>query len=99
MQRRVVTHREAPARGFPLPVFKTAAILAGRREAVMSKKKCILSRECIDRLHAWVLAHCPCALEDPEFFRGMLVVVDMEVREVIGRDRGNTLDRLKPSDQ
>ncbi len=65
----------------------------------MSRKKCILSRECVDRLHTWIMAHCPCSLEDPEFFRGLLVVVDTEVREVIGKDRGNSVERLKPSDQ
>ena len=65
----------------------------------MSRKKCILSRECVDRLHTGRMAHCPCSLEDPEFFRGLLVVVDMEVREVIGKERGNSFGRLKPSDQ
>jgi len=65
----------------------------------MSKKRCILSRECVDRLHAWILAHCPCSLEDPEFFRGLLVVVDMEVRDVVDKERGNSIERLKPSDQ
>ncbi len=62
-------------------------------------KKCILSRECVDRLHVWLLAHCPCSLEDPEFFRGLLVVVDMEVRDVMARERGNSIERLKPSEQ
>ena len=65
----------------------------------MAKKKCLLSRECVDRLHAWVLAHCPYSLEDPEFFRGLLVVVDMEVRAVMDKERGNSIERLKPSDQ
>ena len=68
-------------------------------EYPMSEKKCILSRECVDRLHAWILAHCPCSLEDPEFFRGLLVVVDMEVRDVMDKERGNSIQRLKPSDQ
>ena len=65
----------------------------------MTRKKCILSRECVDRLHAWIMAHCPCSLEDPEFFRGLLVVVDTEVREVIGKELGNPVERLKPSNQ
>jgi hypothetical protein len=65
----------------------------------MSKRKCILSRECVDRLHVWLLAHYPCALEDPEFFRGLLVVVDLEVREVIDKERRTPIERLKPSEQ
>ncbi len=65
----------------------------------MAKKKCLLSRECVDRLHAWILAHCPCSLEDPEFFRGLLVVVDMEVRAVMDEGRVIPIERLKPSDQ
>ncbi len=65
----------------------------------MSEKKCILSRECVERLHAWIMAHCPCSLEDPEFFRGLLVVVDLEVRDVMEKERGNQIERLRPSDQ
>jgi hypothetical protein len=62
-------------------------------------KKCILSRECVDRLHAWTLAHCPLHSKKPSFFRGLLVVVDMEVRDVMARERGNQFERLKPSEQ
>src|SRR3954454_15134580 len=68
-------------------------------EAPMSKKRCILSRECVDRLHAWIMAHCPCSLEDPEFFRGLLVVVDMEVRDAVDKVRASAGGRLKPSRQ
>ena len=62
-------------------------------------KKCILSRECVDRLHAWIMALCPCSLEDPEFFRGLLVVVDLEVRDVMEKERGTPIERPRPSDQ
>ena len=66
----------------------------------MAKKKCLLSRECVDRLHAWVLAHCPCALEDPEFFRGLLVVIDLELRAELEAEQARRwTGRIEPSEQ
>lgn len=42
-----------------------------------------LSGEAFERLHTWVLAHCPCALEDPEFLPGLIVVVELEVDKAL----------------
>lgn len=42
-----------------------------------------ISQEGFERLHVWCLAHCPCALEDPEFLPGLIVVVELEVNKAL----------------
>ncbi len=38
-----------------------------------------LTYECRHRLTEWVRLHCPCAAEDSEFLRGLLIIVEREV--------------------
>lgn len=45
----------------------------------------ILSHERIERLEAWVKAHCPCALDDPGFLPALVVIVDAEIRTEFAR--------------
>ena len=53
----------------------------------MSRKKRIFPASALTvRMH-WTLAYCPCLLADPEFFRGRLVVVDLETRDVMDKER------------
>lgn len=44
-----------------------------------------ISGEALERLHVWVLAHCPNALEDPEFLPGLVVILEEEVRKELAR--------------
>ena len=38
-----------------------------------------LSYECRHQLAEWVRLFCPCATEDSEFLRGLLVIVEREI--------------------
>ncbi len=38
-----------------------------------------LSYECRHQLAEWVRLYCPCATEDSEFLRGLLVIVEREL--------------------
>lgn len=38
-----------------------------------------LSYECRHQLAEWVRLHCPCATENTEFLRGLLVIVEREL--------------------
>jgi hypothetical protein len=65
-------------------------------------KKLTLSYECREQMHAWVLAHCPCAFDDPqrEFLRGLLVICQEESERAVARERSKAVrDITKPSDQ
>ncbi len=42
-----------------------------------------LSGEAFERIHVWLLAHVPDALEDPEFLPGVIVILELEVEEVL----------------
>jgi hypothetical protein len=53
----------------------------------MSRKKRIFPASALSDCMHWTLAYCPCLLADPEFFRGRLVVVDLETRDVMDKDR------------
>ncbi len=45
----------------------------------MSEEQQPVSRECVEQLHTWVFAHCPCALEqEPQFLPGLIVIVEEE---------------------
>jgi hypothetical protein len=44
-----------------------------------------ISQEAFERLHVWCLAHCPAALEDPDFLAGLMVIVEEEVRTELAR--------------
>ncbi len=49
----------------------------------MSQEKRRVTYECAEQLHTWVYANCPCALENPEFLPGLIVVVEEEVERAI----------------
>ncbi len=51
----------------------------------------ILSRECLDALHAYVFQRCPRALENPEFLPGLVVVVEEEVVAALRAGRWKAL--------
>ena len=64
------------------------------------KKKQRVSRECVDRLHSWIDTHCPCALEQPDFLRGLLRIVEDERADAIVETRKEVVERLaRPSSQ
>ena len=47
-------------------------------DAVMPERP-NLSYECRHQLAEWVRLYCPCATEDSEFLRGLLVIVEREL--------------------
>ena len=59
-----------------------------------------LSSECIDQLHAWVMAHCPCALEESDFLPGFIVIIEEEISRALRAERHFLLQKLsEPSPQ
>ena len=44
-----------------------------------------LSYECRHQLAEWVRLYCPCATEDSEFLRGLLVIVERELAAALRR--------------
>ena len=58
------------------------------------KKKPRLSRECLEQLHTWIYAHCPCALENDEFFPSLWVIVEDEVEQALRRRAAERLKQL-----
>ena len=44
-----------------------------------------LSYECRHQLAEWVRLYCPCATEDSEFHRGLLVIVERELAAALCR--------------
>ena len=55
-----------------------------------------LTYECIERLEAWVRAHCPCAFDDPqrEFLRGLMFICEDEVHGALERERARLMNDL-----
>ena len=53
-----------------------------------------LSYECVEQLHAWIRANCPCALENEEFLPGLFVIVEMEVEAALKRQQSQRFQRL-----
>ncbi len=49
----------------------------------MSNSTVKLTCECVEQLHAWVRANCPCALENEEFIPGLISIVEMEVETAL----------------
>jgi hypothetical protein len=49
------------------------------------QKKPRLTRECLEQLHTWVHAHCPCALENDDFLPGLWVIIEDEVEQAVQR--------------
>ncbi len=64
------------------------------------EKKPRLTPECVEHLHTWVHANCPCALENDEFLPGLWVIVEEEVEQALIAQRQQLLQRLQtPSQQ
>jgi hypothetical protein len=55
------------------------------------KPRLHVSEEGFHTLAEWVRTHCPCALEDREFLRGLLFIVDEEIERALGRERERLL--------
>ena len=59
-----------------------------------------LTYDCIEQLHTWVQANCPCALENEEFLPGLYVIVEMEVETALQRQQARLFQQLQaPSPQ
>jgi hypothetical protein len=66
----------------------------------MGEKKRRVSRDCVEQLHTWTMAHCPCALEDPETMPGYIAIVAEEVKKALAEERREFLRKVnRPSDQ
>ena len=66
----------------------------------MPKQAVNLSYECVEQLHTWIHANCPCALENDDFLPGLYVIVEMEVESALNRQQGQLFQRLRaPSQQ
>ncbi len=61
----------------------------------MTEKAAVLSYECIEQLHTWVHANCPCALENEEFLPGLHVIVEMEVQAALRRQQADRFQHLQ----
>lgn len=60
----------------------------------MPKQAPQLSYECVEQLHTWIRANCPCAIENEEFLPGLFVIVEMEVEAALKRQQAQTFQRL-----
>lgn len=49
----------------------------------MNQEKYRVSRECVEQLHTWILAKCPCGLEDGETIPGLVTIVSLEVERAV----------------
>lgn len=66
----------------------------------MAEKKRRVSRQCVQQLHTWTMAHCPCALEDPETLPGYVTIVALEVEKAVREARREFHRSISnPSDQ
>ncbi len=60
----------------------------------MPQQAAKLSYECVEQLHAWIRANCPCALENEEFLPGLFVIVEMEVETALKRQESQRFQSL-----
>ena len=60
----------------------------------MPKHAVNLSYECVEQLHAWVRANCPCAMENQEFMSGLFVICEMEVEAALKRQQARHFQQL-----
>ncbi len=59
-----------------------------------------ISCECLERLHTWVMAHCPCALEEEQFIPGLRVIIEDELVQALQAERQTILMKISiPSPQ
>ena len=61
----------------------------------MPKSPVKLTYECIEHLHTWVRANCPCALENEEFIPGLICIVEMEVETALRRQQSEQFQSLQ----
>ena len=61
----------------------------------MPKSPVKLTYECIEQLHTWVRANCPCALENEEFIPGLMCIVEMEVETALKRQQSQQFQNLQ----
>lgn len=64
----------------------------------MSNSTVKLTYECVEQLHAWVRANCPCALENDEFIPGLICIVEiveMEIETAVQRRQTTFLKNLQ----
>ena len=54
-----------------------------------------LTYECVEQLHTWVRANCPCALENEEFIPGLICIVEMEVESALRRQQSEQFQSLQ----
>jgi hypothetical protein len=54
-----------------------------------------ISRECLERLETWLLAHVRSALDDKEFVGGLLFIVNEEVKDALRRGRTEAMARMQ----
>lgn len=97
-----MTTLQGPPRGpwtlIPLDEYGTGEELLHSQQNAMTNSN--LSAECLEQVHSWVMAHCPCALEYPDFLRGFVVIVEDEVSRAVCAERQAILQWLAdPSPQ
>lgn len=61
----------------------------------MPKQAVKLSHECVQQLHTWINANCPCATENEEFLPGIYVIVEMEVETALKRQQSEFFQPLQ----
>ena len=61
----------------------------------MPKKAIKLSYECVEQLHTWIMANCPCATENEEFLPGLYVIVEMEVETALQCQQSDRFQQLQ----
>jgi len=61
----------------------------------MPKQAVKLSYECVEQLHTWIHANCPCALENEEFLPGLHVIVEIEVETALKRQQSHLFQQLQ----
>ena len=61
----------------------------------MPKSPVKLTYECIEQLHTWVRANCPCALENEEVIPALICIVEIEVETALRRQQSEQLQSLQ----
>jgi hypothetical protein len=54
-----------------------------------------VSRECVEQLHTWVIAHCAEALDEPEFLPGLVAIVKLEADRAQQDERAKVLREIR----
>jgi hypothetical protein len=63
---------------------------------MMKEDRQHLSGEAFEQLLTWLHAHCVCALENPEFLPGLIVIIEMEVERALKKQCCKAARTLKP---